>query len=98
MSFVYIHIIDFILSLVTIFLLIRLLNRSPKNEFLTKMIVLPMVLMINIALYSGIYAIDSLDGVLFSVSAYNWWSSFIRLQDIVTILWLVILGLRRIKK
>jgi hypothetical protein len=90
-----IHYIDLILSIVTIILLIRLLNKSPKDIFITNMLVLPLVLMINIALFSFIYVIDSIDGVLFNINFYNWWSSFIRLQDIVTIFYLAVLVVRR---
>jgi hypothetical protein len=96
MDFTVIHCIDLTVSLLALLFLYLVVKKVSKNDFIVTMLVMSMALMFNIAIFSGLYIIDKIDGQLFDINFYNWYSSFIRLQDCITVLWIAIYAWLRI--
>jgi hypothetical protein len=88
MDYTVVHCLDLTFSLAALLFLYLVVRKVEKNDFVVTMLVMSMALMLNIVVFSSVYLIDSLDGQLFSITVYNWWSSFIRFEDCVTVLWI----------
>jgi hypothetical protein len=95
---VYVHGINFIMAIIAIVILFIVLKRIKRDQFIVTMTVLSLVLMLNAAVYSGIYLVDMVDSKLFNVYFYNYYSLFIRSENCVSILWIAIMALRRTKR
>lgn len=87
-SLTVIHCIDLTISLLALIMLFLTIKKTSKNDFVTTMIVMSIALMLNIALFSLVYLIDNLDRQLYNIYFYNYWSAFIRMQNVITILWI----------
>jgi phosphoglycerol transferase MdoB-like AlkP superfamily enzyme len=78
----------------TIFVLIK----DALTKFETTLLIFIAALMINIIAYSTTLLFDYVDGSLISIQLYNWWSAFIRVQNIFTaafIVWNVFTTMRQ---
>jgi hypothetical protein len=95
-SLILIRCLDLIISFLTFSILFIILKKTPKNNFITTMIIMSMALMLSITLFSGVYIIDSLDHVLYSINFYIYWTAFIIMQVCITILWISIFALIRV--
>jgi hypothetical protein len=98
MDLTVIHCLDLTIALFAMLVMYSILKDIDRNEFITTMLVMSMALMFNIVIFSSVFLIDNLDHILYSNIFYNWWSSFIRMQDCVTVLWIAVYALLRIKR
>lgn len=96
MDFTVIHCLVLTISVIGIIILYLVLKKMPKDEFISAMIVSSMALLLNIILYSAVYLIDNLDHMLYDTSIYNWWSAFIRMQNVITITWIAVMAYNEI--
>jgi hypothetical protein len=96
MDYTVIHCLVLTISLIGTFFLYFALKKAPRDEFITSMIVSSLALIINIMLYSSVYLVDNLDHQLYDISIYNWWSAFIRMQNVTTITWIAVLAYNKI--
>jgi hypothetical protein len=85
-----VHCIDLTVALLALIFLYLVVKKVGKDDFVVTMLVMSMALMLNIVIFSTVYLIDNIDHQLFSPTLYSFWSSFIRLQDCVTVLWIAI--------
>jgi hypothetical protein len=85
-----IHCIDLTVALLALIFLYLVVRKVEKSDFVVTMLVMSMALMLNIVIFSIVYLIDNLDNSLFNIYVYSFWSSFIRLQDCVTVLWIAV--------
>jgi hypothetical protein len=90
MDYTVVHCLDLTFSLVALLFLYLVVRKVENNDFVVTMLVMSMALMLNIVIFSSVYLIDNLDNYLFNTYVYSFWSSFIRLQDCVTVLWIAV--------
>jgi hypothetical protein len=88
----------FILSLIGLFILLKVLKKTPKDYFIVSMIVLFIFLTIGRLIFLVIYFVDICDGSLFNPVFYNWFSSFLSFFTSFCVLYVGTLALGRMKK
>jgi hypothetical protein len=91
------HLLLLLLSITALIVLFLVLKET-RSEFVIKMVVSFMLLMTSTMIFSGIFFVDSLDGHIHNPMTYNWMSTVVRIQNVVTVIWIGFLALRRKKK
>lgn len=93
-----IHLLILIISIPTLTILTKTLVELKYRGIMVITIISLILLTINIFMFSFTYIIDSFDGPITSTMLYNFWSTFIRTQALVTTLVLAMNFSKRFKK
>jgi hypothetical protein len=82
------HLFIAIMSPVAIYYLIKLLKEPYKNKFIIRMLTLMVFLMFNIFAFSVGRIITTIFYIPPNANLWNWWSIFIRIENVTSICWL----------
>ena len=83
-----VHFYILIVGIPGLYFLARLLKKAPKGDFLVHMYVGILLLLINMLLFSFARILLTALAVEFKAGFYNWWSLFIRAQEVTLFAWL----------
>ena len=96
MEVVIVHLIIAILSFVNLLILGKVLLMAPKGSFVITMVLPFIFIMFSTFIYSVVYILDRATPLeILSNIMFNYFGLFIRVQNVISILYVGIIGLRR---